>query len=310
MLEENSELATIEYMNMIPKRIGFFRLYLFTTVLVCFAAPCTSQGTDVQGDKSVRIICMAPNLTEILFELGAGPQIIGVSDFDSFPPEVGNLPRLGGYLNPDLERIIKLRPDVVILVKGRSAFEKKLQSLGIDCWVFPSESYQEIRTTISELGYKLSLKDSAQNLLEKIEDALTTVGIKKTRPVKVMLVVGSTPGSLREIYVAGGGSFLNTILTRTGGINVFGEVKQAYFEVSTEEILARQPEIIIDMMPGSVLSQKNHAARLNLWQRFSTVPAIKSSRIFILTQDFLLIPGPRMIKTIHVFKEKIGAYQP
>jgi len=154
------------------------------------------------------------------------------------------------------------------------------------------------------------LKDSAQNLLEKIEDALTTVGIKKTRPVKVMLVVGSTPGSLREIYVAGGGSFLNTILTRTGGINVFGEVKQAYFEVSTEEILARQPEIIIDMMPGSVLSQKNHAARLNLWQRFSTVPAIKSSRIFILTQDFLLIPGPRMIKTIHVFKEKIGAYQP
>ncbi len=255
-------------------------------------------GTTIEPESTPkRIISLAPNLTEILFALGAGSSVIGVTDFDVFPPDVTQLPRLGGYLNPDIEKLIELRPDVVILLQGRIALEKKLNALGIQTWVYPCESYPQLIETIMDLGARLNKTADAIQLTDSITKTLDSVQMVPGYHPRVMLVIGFSSDSLQKVFVAGAGGYINYVIEKLGGLNIFKDISQAYVEVSKEEIIARNPDVILDFSPGSQLSEQDRQHRMGTWNRLSTLNAVRTSKVYILTEDYLLIPGPRIRDT-------------
>jgi iron complex transport system substrate-binding protein len=250
-----------------------------------------------------KIVSLAPNLTEIIFALDEGQHVAGVTDFDHYPPDAQKLPKVGGYLNPDLERIIRIHPDVAVMLEGEIDLKSTLMKLGIEVWQYKCESYEEICSVIRSLGNRLDAQSKAERLLDAFDAAFKKCALASSQHPKVMLVIGSTPGALQNIFVAGGGSFLDYIVTKLGAVNVFHSNSASYLQVSTEEIIARQPEILVEMSTGVQLSESEKNDRIQAWSKLGILPAVRNKQVFILTDDFLLIPGPRIVRTISVLAD-------
>ncbi|MBN1552383.1 ABC transporter substrate-binding protein [bacterium] len=285
-------------------RITLILLILVSSVIQSLG--CNNHVAEkTTHQKPERIISLAPNITEILFAIGAGDRIVAVSNFDVFPPSVDNLPKIGGYMNPDIESIIQLKPDIVITLEGRWDFAERLNQLGIECWTLKIETYEQILDAISVLGNKMDHEEKAGELVSSIRSEISELALSHGKKPRTIVVVGSTPGLLSNIYVAGKGSFINDLIEFTGGINVYADMNSAYVETSTEQIIARQPDIIIECLPGYNLDPDDIEARKQSWQKLGNFPAANHARIYILTDDFILIPGPRITVTAHYFADII-----
>ncbi|HPQ41299.1 MAG TPA: helical backbone metal receptor, partial [bacterium] len=252
-----------------------------------------------------RIVSMAPNLTEIVWALGAGDRIVGVSDFDRWPPEVQQLPRVGGYFNPDQEAIIRLEPDCVLMLAARSDIGRKIESLGIPVRSYSCESLADVYTVISELGDFLGEETRANHLIASMRADLSKLHSTHTSPPPVLICIGMTTGTLQNLYVAGGGSYLSDVLEILGYRNVFRDVEQAYFPVSKETLIAARPEVILDIVAGQELTEDRIRDHRETWRLLPSLPAVRTDTIIILNQDFLLIPGPRIVETARVFAREI-----
>ncbi len=267
--------------------------------IICLSKTGFSESQSVnppseQAVKSERLITLAPNLTEMVFALDQGSRVIGVSDFDVYPDAVASLPRLGGYLNPDLEQILLLKPDAVLLLEGRARLEQKLDELGLQCWVYKTESYEDIIRSIRDVGFRLDILERAEALVHRIEKQIRSCRPENPSRIKIMVVVGTDAGTLQKIYVAGKGSFLNYLVEQLGAINIFGDVEQAFFEVSTEAIIDRNPDLIIELLPGRTLTKTELVNRKAVWAGFRSITAVQTDHVHVVTEDFLLIPGPRI----------------
>ena len=283
------------------------QLKILIASIVFFCSPGPVSATDVKPQFK-RIVTMAPNLTEVVFALGQGERVVGVSDFDKWPSAVADIPRVGGYYNPNLEAVIKLNPDVVFMIQGREQIDEKLQKLGIKVHVFACDNLASLHQTIGAMGEILGVEAKANELMETIRNGLDQVHVKGAERFSVMICVGMTPGSLQGVYVAGANSIHQDLLNSIGAKNVFNDVTKDYFAVNKESIMARRPDIIIDLIPGQDVPQDHYNQRMATWQLLPGIPAVKAKRIAILNEDYLNIPGPRIVEAATRLKTEIDKW--
>lgn len=270
-------------------------------LVLCVLATVSSAQTAPLPPR--RIISLVPSVTETLFAMGAGARVAAVSSFDQFPSEVEKLPRVGALFDPDVERILALRPDLVVVYASQADLIARLERASIPMYVYRHGSLADITSSMRELGVRVGMADAARALAATIDKALSNIRdrLKNAPRPRTMLVIGREPGSLRAISVSGGFGFLHDLLELAGGTNVFGEVKRESMLVSTETILARRPEVILELHYTEPPTPESLTRERAAWQPLSAVPAVKAGRVYLLYGGELVVPGPRVIITARTF---------
>jgi iron complex transport system substrate-binding protein len=257
--------------------------------------PSARDSAALVQARPSRIISVIPAVTEMLFALGAGSQVVGVGTFDQFPPDVAKLPRVGALLDPDLERILSLKPDLVVVYESQTDFRTQLERASVPTFVYKHAGLADIPDTIRRLGARIGRDAEAAATTKKIEDQLQSIRARvagRPKP-KTLLVFQRDALALRGIYASGGVGFLQDMLDIAAGDNVFGDVNRQSVQATTELILARRPEVIIEFRSGT-LTADARTKEIATWQSLPSLPAARSKRISIITDQRAVVPGPRV----------------
>jgi len=253
-----------------------------------------------------RIISVIPAVTEMLFAMGAGPQMVGVGSYDHFPAEADRLPKVGALLDPDFEKILSLHPDLVIVYGTQTDFIARLQRASIPIFRYEHAGLADITSTIRRLGDAVGRTKNAEALASGIERDLDAIRarVKDLPKVSTLLVFGREPGSLRGIYASGGVGFLHDLLDVAGGTDAFGDVKKQSVVISSEQVLARAPAAIIELYDQNTSTDKL-AAEQAVWKQLPSVPAVRNNQLHLLRGDFLTVPGPRIAQAARMMADAL-----
>ncbi len=236
----------------------------------------------------------------MLYALGLGDRVVGVTTFCHYPPEVAKKPKIGTYLRPDVEMILALRPDVVIAERSMIRGPVSLPSLKLNVVEVDDSSIEGIYGSIREIGRLASVPERAEALCASIRSELERIR-RATAPLprrKVLFIVGRTPGKIEDLIAAGNSSYLNELLALAGGENLLRDAAVAYAKISVEEVLARNPDVIIDigeMADTAGVSEEEKRAVVALWSRYPSLKAVRNRRAFAIASDIFVVPGPRVV---------------
>jgi len=262
-------------------------IVLFFLFFVLHFSLCGSA----QAESPKRIISLAPSMTEILFALGLGDNVVGVSSFSDYPAEAKKKPTVGDMMNPSIEAVISLKPDIVVMtINGnRKEFEERLRSLKIRTYVFRAKQISELPQGIRDLGAALGQKEKAEALAEHISADIRTISVRggTTKKRKVLFIIWPDP-----LLVAGPGSIADDAITILGGQNIADKTKIAYPKFSIEEIIRRSPDIIF-IGKGYGMEKVSQG----LLERLNKVPAVRDKKVYYVG-DYLYRLGPRTVKGV------------
>jgi iron complex transport system substrate-binding protein len=248
-----------------------------TTALLCGADPAPQ-----------RIISTSPNITEILYGVGAFDKVVAVSDYCTYPPAVKTLPRVGGWENSNLEQIIRLRPDLVALSDAQAPLiESKLQQLGLRTLVVPTRTLENVFEAMNLIGQATGHQSQARELAAQIHSRLDAVRLKTSRLPRrrVLLVVDRTPGTLRDLYVATRGSFLADLIDVAGGECVAAPEPAGYSKISKEAVAALAPDLILDFVHGS--TNRLGEDPIAVWGDLSLLRAVRERKVYPVRNEFV-----------------------
>jgi iron complex transport system substrate-binding protein len=253
-----------------------------------------------------RIVSTTPSITELLYALGLGDRVVGVTRFCRYPPEAQQKPKIGDYINPNLEAIAALRPDLVIIQTNPVRLAEKLASVRLRSVEVNQENIEAIYNSIRVIGDATETAPRAAALIDSIRKGLEEIRTRAASlpRTRMIFVVGRSPNRLDGLIVAGRASYLNEVIDLAGGQNVFRDAVAAYPAVSLEQVIARRPEIIIDMgdMSDTVgVSDEHKRAVERLWTQSSAATAIKPRRVFAVASDIFVVPGPRVVDAARAF---------
>ena len=258
------------------------------------------------GQAPQRIVSTAPSITELLYALGLGDRVVGVDRFSRYPPEALQKPKIGDYANPNLEAIAALRPDLVIIPVNPVKLGERLAVLRLKVLEIDQESIAKLYESFRIVGEAASARAQAAKLAATVREQLENVRVHATplKKTRMMFVVGRTPNRLDGLIVVGQASYLNEIISLAGGENVFRDAVASYPAVSLEEVLARNPDVIVDMgdMADTVGVTDEHKREVtSLWERLGSVAAVKQHRVFAVASDVYVVPGPRVVDAAKAF---------
>ncbi|HEY6320114.1 MAG TPA: helical backbone metal receptor [Thermoanaerobaculia bacterium] len=239
-----------------------------------------------------RIVSLAPSLTETLFALGLGDRVVGVDDYSVWPAAAAAKARIGGLFNTNLEKIVSLRPDLALLLPSEHDVAAKLRGLGVASLIVPVETLADVERSFVAIARRCGVAPAGERLAASWRAELAP------RPVPggglaVMLSVGRQPGRLTGILAAARGTFLDELLVRLGAVNVFADAATRYPQVGLEEVVARAPQVILELRSDPA-PPALAAALVHDWRQLPTVPAVRDRRIFVIAGDYVLVPGPRL----------------
>jgi iron complex transport system substrate-binding protein len=286
--------------------------------LAALAAACgrgarTEKTPPPPVQAATRVVCGSPAVTEIVFALGCGARVVGVSDFADYPPEAAAKPRIGGWFNPNRERLLVLKPDLIVSQGKHESLMQFAQSYGVRFESVRLDTLADLYAAIQTVAEALGEPDEGRKLGRATRAAMERVQerVRRLPPRRVLVVLGRTPGDLSGLTSIGPGSVLQDLLTAAGGTNVFADATGAYPQVSKETLLVRKPEVVLEVRPGSLPDATRRMLRED-WDRIPGIPAVEAGRIHYLTNEYLLIPGPRVAETVARLGEAIHpeAFQP
>jgi iron complex transport system substrate-binding protein len=257
-----------------------------------------------------RIVSTAPSITELLYALGLGDRVVGVTRFCRYPPEAQLKPKIGDYTSPNLEAIAALKPDLVVIQTNPIHLADLLGRVKLHVLEIDQENIAAIYKSIRDVGAATGTEKRAVQLTDSIREGLAKIrtSVSGLPRVRMMFVIGRSPDRLDGLVVAGRASYLNEAIEIAGGENVFKDAKAAYPEVSLEEVMARNPEVIVDMgdMSDTVGVTEQHKRHVvALWERIPTLAAVKQHRVFAVASDIYVVPGPRVIDAAKAFAEML-----
>lgn len=267
----------------------------FTSGLLClvFARSLLAQ------QRPRRIVSTAPSITEALFALDLGGQVVGVSQYCDFPPEVAKLPKVGTYVKPNLEAIARLAPDLVVLQTAPVDLTDRLKALRIGFVEVPHGTLNDVLTGIQIIARSAGVPDRSAAVVGRIKSSLQNTQMKaRTSPSPhVIVIVNRRQGTLTDLTAVGPDNYLNEILEVAGGTNVLAKPGlPRYPHISMETIIRENPNVILDlssMQDSEAKRQEERPALLSLWRQNQTLRAVRSGRVYFGTSNVLLVPGPR-----------------
>ena len=269
-------------------------------ILCCLTPLIMAFGLETPDTGYERIAVFGPNLVEIVFSLDRGNAVVAVDSYTSYPDEVKSLPRCGTLSHPNLEILIRQQPDLVMIQGDNQLLREFCRKQKIEYAVFRLEGVSGILDGIQDIARLLGKEESGRKLVKKMENELThNVSADSSRP-GVLLSLGGLHSDL-NITTAGGRTFLSELLGLAGGNNIFKDLRSAYPDVSMEEVLVRNPEIIFELVPGKQPCEAQVQRRKEFWSRFPSIQAVQNDQVFYLTEDYLLIPGPRITEILQIF---------
>jgi iron complex transport system substrate-binding protein len=274
---------------------GSTRLTVATSLVVAIGL------VSAQAPTPQRIVSIVPSVTQILFAIGAESQLVGIGSFDQLPNDYDHttkLARVGTLLDPDMERIFTLRPDLVVLYKSHVDQREQLERAGIPVLAYEHAGLADISPTIRSLGVRTGRTVQAKTITARMAADLASIRARvNNRPKpRTLLVFSREPMALRNIYASGGIGFLHDMLDAAGGKNVFENIKRENIaQVSSEAILAAAPDVIIEIR-AEYLREDAVDDEPEVWRRLSTLPAVRNGRIHSVTGNHFVVPGPGVIE--------------
>ena len=284
---------------MVADKKTVIALSLAALVVLSAAAQPNRQIPKSPDARVTRIISLVPAVTEMLYEIGAGDRVVAVSSYDRYPPQVTSLPNVGALLDPNVERILSLKPDLVIVYGSQTDLKQQLARVGIGIFDYRHAGLADVTATIRALGDRTGDRDRAAELARRIERGLDEIRQKVAgRPTpRTLLVFGRERLALRGIYASGGIGFLDDMLRVAGGVNVFADVKMQAVQASTEQILAHRPDVVIEARANnSAFPSGEVEAERRVWDAIASIPAVRNNRVLFLFDDRIVIPGPRVVE--------------
>jgi iron complex transport system substrate-binding protein len=253
-----------------------------------------------------RIISTSPGVTEILFALGLGERVVGVTQYCSWPPEVARIPKIGTWTTPNMEAIVAARPDLIVVQRTAVHTTGRFEALTLRTLDVNLDRIPDIYETIDKIGTAAGVPARATALNASIRRGLSEIRdrVAPRPPTPVMFVVGRNPGSLEGMIAVGGDSYISEVMTVAGGRNILADSPVAYPKVLHEEIIARDPHVIVDMgehadaraLPPDLVRHERA-----LWSRLSTVRAVRDNRVHIVSSSVYVVPGPRVVECARQF---------
>jgi iron complex transport system substrate-binding protein len=276
---------------------------LYIVIFLILVLSCSAFAAE-RASTPRRIVSLAPSVTEILFAMGLGDNIVGVTSFCDYPEEAKKKKKIGGMSNPSLEAVVSLKPDIVVMTTDGNPkeFEERLRSLKITTYVFTARRLAELSQGVRELGAALGKKEKGDALAREIEAGIHRVKANHSASVKpqaafrkkILYIVWPEP-----LIVAGPGTVIDDAITLLGDLNIAQGAAAAYPKYSVEEVIRQAPEVII-IGKGSGMDMV--AVSHGLLKRMTSVPAVKSGAICYLG-DGLYRLGPRVVQGIEELAE-------
>ncbi|HUU11963.1 MAG TPA: helical backbone metal receptor [Phycisphaerae bacterium] len=251
-----------------------------------------SPERDVGEDEPLRILSLAPNVTEILFAMGQGKRMVGRSTYCKFPPQAARLPAVGDTINMNLEKIVALKPNLALVVTKRDDVVRTLEGLGVHTVALECDTMAELYQTIDTIGRETGAMGPAMNLRDMIRDGLSAVRRRvagRPRP-KVLFAFPMTVGSAK-MMVAGRGTFVDELLDVAGAENAYPEAGD-WPTITPQQAVAMAPEIVIVNAVGDQAAPDRIEAIRRAWADLKGVPAVVKGRVIVLQDAYLTIPGP------------------
>lgn len=295
MLSLSFQTATI-------RRLGLLACALLLSWSACTytrpvpEGPVRREITDDAGRRvsvpvpANRIISLAPNLTEIVFAIGAGNRLVGRTSYCDFPPEARAIAEVGDTLHPSLERVIALQPQVVLISTASQleVFTQQLQNQNIAVFVTDPHDLEGVFRSIDQIGRITGNQQQAEILIQKLRDRTRAVeeAVKGKQPVRVFFQVSAEP-----LIAPGRDAFVTDLMRRAGATSVTADVATAWPRYSNESALAAKPEAIILSTGGSM-----GAANSTVTEALSQSPAVLAGRVYKINDDHLMRPGPRSVE--------------
>ena len=283
----------------------------FATAALFLAAAVFGRPGPCSADPPPyrRIVSVAPSLTETLFAVGAGDQVAGVTRFCIYPKEAKLKPKIGGYMDPNSEMILALKPDIVLLLHENGGHLENLRRLGLNVKLIDQRTVQAILNSIREIGALTGKEETAQNLEETIRKRMDRLKSKTAgeKPPRVLLAVSHeaalTPP--KRVFVPQRRSFFGEMIEMAGGKNVC-ERNGSHFEMLSQEgMIQLDPDVILDFIPGLRESGISREEMIKQWAKIPGLRASRNGRVHIFDQLHAVVPGPRFIEILEEMSKKI-----
>jgi len=294
------------------KKYGFLLKTLLILQIFLFWGILIKDSTEAQKPSVShykRIISMSPGVTETLFALGLGDNVVGITRYCTYPIETAKITKVGGFYDPSYETIVSLKPDLVILLASHKAIQKNLEKLGLKIMIVENDKIEDIFNSIRTIGNFCGAEEKASEMLENIKKrirVIKNITVRLSKP-KIMLSVDRNAGTqlFSEVYVAGKNIFYDKLITLAGGENICSTRNIRYPVISGEGIIRLNPDVIIDIIPDYKKKGLKLKNIIDEWNRFPSIEAVKNKRVYVFGDNFTAIPGPRFILTLETLAKTI-----
>ena len=274
----------------ISQGTGVHRGLIVAALAALALAGCGGPRARESESSGQRVVCASPAVAEIVFALGCGDRVVGVSEFTDWPPEAAGRPTIGTAFAPNRERILALAPDLLFTQGKSAALEAFAQAQGLGFRTLPLDTLADLRAAITGFADALGVPARGRELLEKLEAEFAAIPARE--PVPVFIALGHAPGDLSGLMTSGPGTFLSEIVARAGGSNVFADVQILWPKISRETLIRRKPVLILDFQSAAA-DEARRAALTADWEKLG----FRADQVRILDEDFLLKPGPRAARS-------------
>lgn len=262
-------------------------IILLGVVVLTFIIGCRPRRRVSEHMEPMRIVSLAPNITEILAAVGHLDRLVGVTQHCNWPEQVRSMPKVGTFWQPDLEAIVAARPQLVIGldIPSHRLISTRLERLGYRCLLVRLDRLNDLYQAIQTIGQQTCCQMQAQALCRQLQvrTAGSIIRSSGSRP-KVLFVVQRTP-----LRVAGQDTFINDAIELAGGRNAIGPTPYKYPPIGAEQLVAARPDAIVEACAGMSSDQADR-----FWRRFQDLPAVRNGRIYQIDQDLISRLGPRI----------------
>jgi iron complex transport system substrate-binding protein len=254
-------------------------------------------------DSLPRVVSLNPSLTATLLALDARAALVGIDDWSArAQPELAELPRVGGLFNPSLEGILALEPELVVWVPAAQQrnLRERLEALGVEVMVLDNITLPQVLDSIERLGERVKRGPQAREQVQRIRQAWTRaerLAARGPHP-RTVLVLQRDP-----LYVVGGGSFLDAMLSAAGAENAAASFAEAYPRVGVEWLISAAPQLIIDAADGPERAREH-------WSRWPSLPAVAAGRIVTVPAELVTLPGPQLDRAVALLGQLVRGEEP
>ena len=290
----------------LPFAIALFVVVTFVSVIWTPAVLCATYKDALDREVVIpeppkRIIPLAPNLTEILYRLGLGDRVVGVTNHCNYPPEAAAKPKVGSYINLNVEQIVSLAPDLVIgtMDGNERTVVGSLERAGINVYLVNPRNVREAIRTIALLGKLCGVEQEALAVAAELTrrvDRIVQMTSFRQKPLVFLQI------NLHPIMTVNHRTIHHDLIRLAGGENMTAREPITYPRISMEEIIGRQPDVILisSMQRGGRFEKAREE-----WLKWTTIPAAKSGRVHLIDSDLIDRPSPRVVEGLERMAELI-----